>query len=124
MFYRTFVKQQKNLACEVTRTSGKPMNKITEDSDSLKQILTTVHSALQKNRQILNKLKADTTKCLLLCEMAQHTHDTPVGLQNENIAPLEYFLRLATKFEKDLENLRTEIDNTESTSIHCLSLLF
>lgn len=111
--FKNFVKQQKNLACEITRTSGKPMNKVTEDTDSLKQILTAVYSVLQKNRQMSNKLKADTTKCLLLCEMAQHTHDTPVGLQNENVAPLEFFLQLATKFEKDVANLRTEIDNTE-----------
>lgn len=56
------MKQQKNLSCEVSRAPVKPMHKVTEDTEALKQLLTSVSSALQKNRVIANKLKADTTK--------------------------------------------------------------
>ncbi|XP_054262377.1 nuclear pore complex protein Nup58-like [Macrosteles quadrilineatus] len=111
--FKNFVKQQKNLSCEVSRAPVKPMHKVTEDTEALKQLLTSVSSALQKNRVIANKLKADTTKCLSLCEMAQRTHDTPPGLQNDNVAPLEFFIQLVSKFERDIQVLRQEIDNTE-----------
>ncbi|KAG8300081.1 hypothetical protein J6590_085334 [Homalodisca vitripennis] len=89
------------------------MHKVTEDTEALRQLLTSVSSALQKNRVVANKLKTDTTKCLSLCEMAQRTHDTPPGLQNDNIAPLEFFIQLVSKFERDIQVLRQEIDNTE-----------
>lgn len=45
--------------------------------------------------------------------MAQATHDTPPGLQNDNVAPLEFFIQLVSKFERDIQLLRQEIDNTE-----------
>lgn len=107
------MKQQKNLGCEVSRAPVKPMHKVTEDAEALNKLLTSVSSALQKNRVTANKLKSDTTKCLSLCEMAQRTHDTPPGLQNDNIAPLEFFIQLVSKFERDILVLRQEIDNTE-----------
>lgn len=45
--------------------------------------------------------------------MAQRTHDTPIGLQNDNLAPLEFFIGLVSKYESDVQDLRQEIDNTE-----------
>lgn len=45
--------------------------------------------------------------------MAQRTNDTPSILQNDNVAPLEFFIQLVSKFERDIQMLRQEIDNTE-----------
>lgn len=45
--------------------------------------------------------------------MAQRTNDTPPGLQNDNVTPLEFFIQLVSKFERDIQMLRQEIDNTE-----------
>ena len=64
-----------------------------------------------------------TVQCLLQClhhaEMAQRTHETPPGLQYDNVAPIEYFIELVAGFERDMQVFRQEIENTEK---HILSL--
>jgi hypothetical protein len=51
--------------------------------------------------------------------MAQRTHETPPGLQYDNVAPIEYFTELVAGFERDMQVFRQEIENTEK---HILSL--
>lgn len=45
--------------------------------------------------------------------MAQRTQDTPSGLQNQNLAPLDFFNNLVSQFDHDLNVLRLEIENAE-----------
>jgi nucleoporin p58/p45 len=45
--------------------------------------------------------------------MAQRTHETPPGLQYDNVAPIEYFTELVAGFERDMQVFRQEIENTE-----------
>lgn len=45
--------------------------------------------------------------------MAQRTHETPPGLQYDNVAPIEYFTELVAGFEHDMQIFRQEIENTE-----------
>ncbi|XP_075234713.1 nuclear pore complex protein Nup58 [Lycorma delicatula] len=111
--FKTFVKNQKNLSCEVARASVKPMAKVTEDTQALQQLLSSLASNVQKNNFLAERLKAETSKSFAQCEMSQRTHDTPAGLQNDNTAPLEFFMNLVAKFEHNVQVLRQEIDNTE-----------
>ncbi|XP_039294621.1 nucleoporin p58/p45 [Nilaparvata lugens] len=111
--FKSFVKSQKNLSCEVARASAKPLAKVTENTNGLEKLLASLSSDLQKNSILVNKLKDDTSKVFAQCEMAQRTHDTPAGLQNENVAPLEFFLNLVASFEHSAQVLRQQIDNTE-----------
>ncbi|XP_066999709.2 nuclear pore complex protein Nup58 isoform X2 [Anabrus simplex] len=111
--FKNFVKGQKNLSTEIARGSAKPLHKVQEDTEQLKQLLTSLSNAMQKSFTLAVKLKADTAKCLHNAEMAQRTHDTPPGLQYDNTAPLQYFQELVAGFEHDMQILSQEIENTE-----------
>lgn len=45
--------------------------------------------------------------------MVQRTHDTPLGLQMENLAPDEYFTDLTSNIEQELLMFRNEINDME-----------
>ncbi|XP_023345421.1 nucleoporin p58/p45 [Eurytemora carolleeae] len=45
-------------------------------------------------------------------EIAQRTKETPPSMQYENVAPMDYFLNLVTKFETDMTDYRKQIDET------------
>jgi hypothetical protein len=51
----------------------------------------------------LEKLKKDISEGLLNAEIAQRTKDAPPGLQFENVAPQEYFLRVLGSFEHQVK---------------------
>lgn len=60
--FKMFVKNQKNLSCEVSRASVKPMAKVTEDTQALQQILSSLAADVQKNNFLADRLKAETSK--------------------------------------------------------------
>ncbi|CAH0389051.1 unnamed protein product [Bemisia tabaci] len=111
--FKSFVKTQKSISSEVARASVKPMDKISENVDSMRTLVTTLATSLQKNKSMADKIKAETMKCFQNCEMAQRTQDTPSGLQNQNLAPLDFFNNLVSQFDHDLNVLRLEIENAE-----------
>lgn len=111
--FRQYVKKQKSFSSEIARCSSKPLLKVQEDTDAMKQVLSNNTAGLQRLRSIADKLKADTAKALQHTEMAQRTHDTPPGLQYDNTAPLQYFAELVAGFERDIKLFRQEIENAE-----------
>lgn len=111
--FKNFVKTQKGQSSDIARGSVKPLHKVQEDTESLKQMLAGLTSGFQRNGALADKLKADTAKCIHHAEMAQRTHETPPGLQYDNVAPIEYFTELVAGFERDMQVFRQEIENTE-----------
>ncbi|PNF14043.1 hypothetical protein B7P43_G03573 [Cryptotermes secundus] len=111
--FKDFVKTQKGQNSDIARGSVKPLHKVQEDTESLKQMLAGLTSGLQRNGALADKLKADTAKYLHHAEMAQWTHETPPGLQYDNVAPIEYFTELVAGFEHNIQVFRQEIENTE-----------
>lgn len=59
---RSFVKTQKGLSSDIARGSVKPLHKVQEDTESLKQMLAGLTSGFQRNVALADKLKADTAK--------------------------------------------------------------
>jgi len=62
MTCRCFVKTQKGLSSDIARGSVKPLHKVQEDTESLKQMLAGLTSGFQRNVALVDKLKADTAK--------------------------------------------------------------
>lgn len=83
------VKGQKNVREDIARMSSKPLFKSQEELKSLRQMLSLVTNALQRNATAINKLKIESAQELKHAEIAQRTKDTPPGLQYENTAPNE-----------------------------------
>ncbi|XP_069696924.1 nuclear pore complex protein Nup58 isoform X3 [Periplaneta americana] len=111
--FKNFVKTQKGLSSDIARGSVKPLYKVQEDTESLKQMLAGLTSGVQRIGALADRLQADTAKCLHLAEMAQRTRETPPGLQYDNVAPVEYFMELVARYERDMQLFRQEIENTE-----------
>lgn len=110
---REFVKTQKALSSDIARGSARPLNRCSEDTASLMELLTTLAGSVQRDRCLADRLKHDTTKALQSAEIAQRTHDTPAGLQYENTTPLLFFMELAENFEHDLMLFKSQIETTE-----------
>jgi hypothetical protein len=64
MTCRSFVKTQKGLSSDIARGSVKPLHKVQEDTESLKQMLAGLTSGFQRNVALADKLKADTAKVM------------------------------------------------------------
>lgn len=111
--FKNFVKQQKSYCSDVSRHSVKDIKKVEEDLDSANHLLNEVEKQLQQNRAIAEKLKFDTAKGLQHIEMAQRTFDTPPGLQYDNVAPIQFFMELVDNFEREMQILKLQIENTE-----------
>ncbi|XP_048512065.1 nuclear pore complex protein Nup58 isoform X2 [Athalia rosae] len=111
--FKAFIKTQKAFASDIARGSVRPLNRCTEDTASLMELLTTLAGSVQRDRSLADKLKQDTAKALQNAEIAQRTHETPAGLQYENNAPLYFFMELAESFEQDLLLFRSQIESTE-----------
>lgn len=111
--FKNHVKQQKTFCSEICRFSIKEFKKVEADIDTANSLINEVEKQLQFNRQVAEKLKHDTAKGLQHIEMAQRTFDTPPGLQFDNTAPLQFFIELADNFEREMQFLKTQIDNTD-----------
>ncbi|CAH1112555.1 unnamed protein product [Psylliodes chrysocephalus] len=112
--FKELVKQQKLHSSDIARCSVRDFRKVEQDINQLAQLLAEVESQLQKNRQLAEKLKYETAKCLKDVEIAQRTQDTPPGLQYENTAPLKFFLQLADKFEREMQALKVQIEGADN----------
>ncbi|XP_053985880.1 nucleoporin p58/p45 isoform X1 [Hylaeus volcanicus] len=111
--FKEFVKEQKVLSSDIARGSARPLNRCAEDTTLLMEMLTTLAGSVQRDRSSADKLKQDTARALQNAEIAQRTHDTPLGLQYENNAPLLFFMELVDNFEHDLMLFRSQIETTE-----------
>ncbi|KAG8235587.1 hypothetical protein J437_LFUL016186 [Ladona fulva] len=111
--FESFMKQQKQMSSEIGRGSVKPLHRVQEETEALKQALASIDNALNRNAALVEKLKTEGAKELQNAEMAQRTHETPAGLQLENSTPIEYFTGLVSGFERDMQTLRQEIENAE-----------
>ncbi|CAH1138849.1 unnamed protein product [Phyllotreta striolata] len=112
--FKKLVKQQKLYSSDIARCSVRDFRIVEQDINQLTKLLSEVEIQLQKNRQLAEKLKYDTAKCLKDVEIAQRTQDTPPGLQYENVAPLKFFLNLADKFEKEMQALKVQIEGADN----------
>ena len=83
------VKVQKTVREDIARMSPKPLFKVQEEIKSLRQMLSLVTNALQRNSTVISKLKQESAAELKNAEIAQRTKDTPPGLQYENTIPAE-----------------------------------
>lgn len=111
--FKNFVKQQKTHCSDIARTSIKDLRKVEEEIDAANNMLNEVEKHLQYNRAIAEKLKIDAAKGLQHIEMAQRTFDTPPGLQYDNTAPLQFFTELVDGFEREMQSLKVQIENTD-----------
>lgn len=111
--FKEMVKQQKQHSSDIARCSVRDFRRVEQEIDQLNNQLHEVESQLQKNRQLAEKLKYDTAKTVQNVEIAQRTHDTPPGLQYENTAPLNFFLNLANQFEREMQNLKVQIETAD-----------
>ncbi|KAI4462878.1 nucleoporin p58/p45 nucleoporin-like protein 1 [Holotrichia oblita] len=111
--FQTYVKQQKHFSSDVARISSKEFRKVANYVDQVGNALNEVEKQLQNNRTAADKLKMDTAKGLQNIEMAQRTMDTPPGLQYDNIMPMIFFKELVDNFEKELQNLKLQIEYTD-----------
>ncbi|XP_017772516.1 PREDICTED: nucleoporin p58/p45 isoform X2 [Nicrophorus vespilloides] len=111
--FKNFVKQQKIYSSDVARYSIKEFRRVESDIDQVNNLLNEVEKQLQMNKNVAEKLKYDTAKGLQHVEMAQRTYDTPMGLQYENTAPYLFFVELVDNFERELQNMKLQIENTD-----------
>ncbi|KAL4230101.1 Nucleoporin p58/p45 [Mactra antiquata] len=115
-----FVKEEKSEMEQMKRLSSTPMVKVQEDNAALKQLLSVVSSALQRNTCAVDKLKKEMTQELKNAEMAVRTKETPAGLQYENTAPTQYFQSVIEHFETQMVTYRQQIEMLENhlASVH------
>lgn len=111
--FKEMVKQQKSFSSDISRCSIREFRQVEQEIDLLGGQLNEVEKQLKKNRQMAEKLKYDTAKCVQQVEMAQRTRDTPPGLQYENTAPLKFFFNLSDQFENEMQNLKLHIETME-----------
>lgn len=89
--------------------------------DVLLKVIDNFEGELQKNRALAEKLKQDTAKGLQDADMAQRTFNTPPGMQYDNVEPTRFFLELADEFEKKIQELKMQIEATNSYLKHTLN---
>lgn len=111
--FKIFIKQQEQYCSDISKVSIKEFKKVKEDIDAVNNKLTTTEKQLQSNQVTAEKLKYNTAKGLQQIEMAQRTHDTPPGLQYDNNAPLLFFIELVDSFEKEMQQIKLQIETTD-----------
>jgi len=107
------VKEEKSVCSDISHISDKQYKKVQEETDALSQLVSTLATGIHKNRQVLEKLKLSSAQELLNVEIAQRTKEIPSSMQYENVAPMEYFVRLVSQFENDMAVYRKQIEQTQ-----------
>ena len=111
--FQKYVKLEKAVQDDLSRSSSKPLYKVQEDVVALRQLLSVVSNGLQRNAVVVDKLKHEMNQELKNAEMAMRTKDIPPGLQYENTAPTEYYHRLVEDFENQMLSYRQQIETLE-----------
>ena len=57
LFFRKYVKLEKAVQDDLSRSSSKPLYKVQEDVVALRQLLSVVSNGLQRNAVVVDKLK-------------------------------------------------------------------
>lgn len=112
--FKNFMKEQKTYSSEVSRCCVKEYWKMEESLDKLQKVVDSFEVELQKNRNLAEKLKQDTAKGLHDADVAHRTFNTPPGMQYDNVEPTKFFLELADEFEKKVQELKRQIEATNS----------
>uniref|UniRef100_A0A336LNG8 CSON013218 protein n=1 Tax=Culicoides sonorensis TaxID=179676 RepID=A0A336LNG8_CULSO len=113
------IKQQKSLSSDIARTTTRKMLNVQSDIQDMVWNVQDLANKVQANKAAVKSLRKDTAEVIQHTDMAQRTHETPVGLQFENTAPLQYFIELTQKYENDLMTLKNQVELTEK---HMISL--
>lgn len=111
--FRTFVKQQKSLSSDIIRTTDRKLKSVSEEIQRLNCSVQEVSNNAENNKLTIKLLRGDTSRVIQHADMAQRTHETPSGLQFENIMPQIYFNELIHKYESDLLTLKHQVELTE-----------
>nr|CAG4635052.1 EOG090X0D34 [Alona affinis] len=111
--FKKHVKEQKAKKDEVSRGSSKAPEKVSEEVESLKNILSALANNIQHHSALVQKLKHDAAIEIKNAEIAQRTKETAPSMQLDNTAPLEYFMRLVTDFEQRMQFYKQQIEDTE-----------
>lgn len=111
---KAYTNQQKTLSSDIVRTSSRKIKNINSELNALNWSLADIHTNVEANFIGIKQLRTETNKSRQEAEIAQRTHETPAGLQFENVAPLHYFMELVQKFENDMLTIRKQLELTET----------
>lgn len=107
------IKDEKTVCSDVSHISDKCYKKIQEETEALSQLVSLLATGIHKNRMSLEKLKLSSAQELVNVEIALRTKETPPSMQYENVAPMEYFVRLVSQFETEMTEYRKQINQTQ-----------
>jgi len=110
---KAFIKEEKDVSSEVSHLSDKQFKRIKSDTEGLSQLVSVLATGVQQSKARLDRLKMETGQELVNAEIAVRTRDTPTSMQYENTAPTEYFQRLISQFEGQMQSYRKQIEQTE-----------
>lgn len=111
---KAYTNQQKTISSDIVRASSRKITNLNSELDALNWTLAEIHSNVDANFAAIKQLRFETNKARQEAEIAQRTHETPSGLQFENMAPLQYFMELVRKFESDMLTIRKQLELTET----------
>ena len=111
--FKAYIKQQKTLSSDIVRTTDRKLKSVTEDTKKLNCTVQAIANDVDNNKLAIKLLRSDTSKIIQHADMAQRTHETPSGLQFENVMPQIYFNELIHKYENDLMTLKHQVELTE-----------
>jgi nucleoporin p58/p45 len=112
--FKAYVKQQKTLSSDIIRTTDRKLKSVTEETQRLNCSVQDVSNNVDNNKLAIKLLRSDTSRVIQHADMGQRTHETPSGLQFENIMPQIYFNELIHKYENDLLTLKHQVELTET----------
>jgi len=107
------MKDEKGVCSDISHYSDKAYTKIKQETDALSQLVTILSIGIHKNRSTLDKLKLSSAQELVNTDIACRTKETAASMQYENVAPMDYFMRLVAQFETDMTEYRKQIDQTQ-----------
>lgn len=116
---KSYIKQQKSLSSDIARSTTRKMLNVQSDIQDMVFNVQDLANKIQSNKSSVKSLRQQTSEVIQQTDMAQRTHETPVGLQFENTTPLQYFIELTQKYENDLLMLKNQVELTEK---HMISL--